>query len=238
MLSKTSKTFEELDETRLLAPMFATKFDDLITEYNKKLDDLLGKSKNIEGNYVYGFRKTESIQNKVKVFEVLNRELVCQSKLRYKCYSGAGNPLEVLFAGAHGFNLFESSFPFDLADKGIASVFESEMVEEHPILKGNLQVVDSSYEKRREKTLDLKEAVNLVDTAPLQADCDCYACKNHTRAYIHHLLRCDEMTGNVLLTIHNVAAYARFFKNYQDAVTNAKTAQFTKWFVETQCNHE
>ena len=45
------------------------------------------------------------------------------------------------------------------------------------------------------------------DLTPLVLDCKCYTCKNHTRAYISHLIKHKEMTGAVLLTIHNCFAY-------------------------------
>jgi tRNA-guanine family transglycosylase len=39
----------------------------------------------------------------------------------------------------------------------------------------------------------------------------CLACKEHTRAYIHHLLKCNEMTAHVLLTIHNLHSNEKLF---------------------------
>lgn len=47
------------------------------------------------------------------------------------------------------------------------------------------------------------------DLRPIDETCDCEACTNHTRAYIHHLIRNDEATGKTLATIHNLRYYQR-----------------------------
>ena len=52
---------------------------------------------------------------------------------------------------------------------------------------------------------------------PLVFGCDCYSCKNHHKAYIFHLLECHEMTGTVLINIHNVHHYDKFFKFLRNA---------------------
>jgi queuine tRNA-ribosyltransferase len=46
---------------------------------------------------------------------------------------------------------------------------------------------------------------------PLDLDCKCSACENYSEAYIAHLINCHEMTGKVLLTIHNVFQYLKCF---------------------------
>ena len=51
--------------------------------------------------------------------------------------------------------------------------------------------------------LSLHSASLSTSALPLAADCHCYTCQHHTRAYVHHLLRVKEMTGTVLLDLHN-----------------------------------
>lgn len=50
------------------------------------------------------------------------------------------------------------------------------------------------------------------DTRPIDSNCDCYTCKNHTRAYVHHMLRVGEATGMTLATIHNLRYYQRLIE--------------------------
>jgi queuine tRNA-ribosyltransferase subunit QTRTD1 len=51
-----------------------------------------------------------------------------------------------------------------------------------------------------------------LDTRPLVPGCTCHTCTNHTRAYLQHLCVTQEMTSNVLLQIHNLHHYSRFFE--------------------------
>ncbi|TSK98429.1 Queuine tRNA-ribosyltransferase accessory subunit 2 [Bagarius yarrelli] len=56
------------------------------------------------------------------------------------------------------------------------------------------------------------------DFRPLVDGCSCYCCKNHTRAYVHHLLVTNELLAGVLLMLHNTAHYLGFFQALRDAV--------------------
>ena len=58
------------------------------------------------------------------------------------------------------------------------------------------------------------------------AGCDCFTCTNHSRAYIHHLLQCHEMTAAVLLDIHNIHHYCNFFGAVRGAVRAGTFAEF------------
>lgn len=49
------------------------------------------------------------------------------------------------------------------------------------------------------------------DFGPLVEGCGCYCCKNHQRAYLHHLLVTNELLASVLLMVHNTAHYLGFF---------------------------
>ena len=51
---------------------------------------------------------------------------------------------------------------------------------------------------------NIKNAQFADDNSPLDDKCDCYACKNHSKAYIRHLYRCGEATAQTLLSIHNL----------------------------------
>ncbi|PLO68968.1 tRNA guanosine(34) transglycosylase Tgt, partial [Klebsiella michiganensis] len=55
----------------------------------------------------------------------------------------------------------------------------------------------------------IRNAKHKSDTSPLDAECDCYTCRNYSRAYLHHLDRCNEILGARLNTIHNLRYYQR-----------------------------
>ncbi len=67
-------------------------------------------------------------------------------------------------------------------------------------------------------TLNLRNARHAGDPAPLEADCPCPACARHSRAYLHHLFRADEMLGPMLLTWHNLAYYQRLMQGLRAAI--------------------
>ena len=67
------------------------------------------------------------------------------------------------------------------------------------LLDGKVVVRNASYER---------------DFTPLDPECDCYTCKNYTRAYIRHLVKTNEILGDRLLSIHNL----RFLTNLMEKV--------------------
>jgi queuine tRNA-ribosyltransferase len=64
----------------------------------------------------------------------------------------------------------------------------------------------------------IRNAVNRTDTGPLDPECDCYTCKNYSRAYLHHLDRSNEMLGGRLNTIHNLHFYQRVMKDMRTSL--------------------
>ncbi|EPY77211.1 queuine tRNA-ribosyltransferase subunit QTRTD1 [Camelus ferus] len=63
------------------------------------------------------------------------------------------------------------------------------------------------------------------DFGPLVRGCSCYCCKNHTRAYIHHLLVTNELLAGVLLMMHNFEHYFGFFHSIREALKSDRLAQ-------------
>lgn len=64
------------------------------------------------------------------------------------------------------------------------------------------------------------------DSAPLVEGCDCYACKNHSRAYIRHLWRCQEATASTLLSIHNIKFLVDFSQKCREAILEDRFGDF------------
>ena len=72
--------------------------------------------------------------------------------------------------------------------------------------------------------LRLRNQVHVHDARPLQVDCDCFACQNHSRGYIAHLFRAQEMLGPILLTIHNLRYYQRLMSEAREAISRGAFA--------------
>ena len=64
------------------------------------------------------------------------------------------------------------------------------------------------------------------DDKPLVEGCNCYACRNHSRAYIRHLFRCQESTAATLLSIHNIQFLVEFSQKCREAVINDSFGDF------------
>lgn len=71
----------------------------------------------------------------------------------------------------------------------------------HP-LSLSLCAIDGYLDAEDPHKLNLRDKRYQLDKSPLVPGCECYACKHHTRAYVHHLLNTHEMLGAVLLTVY------------------------------------
>ncbi len=69
------------------------------------------------------------------------------------------------------------------------------------------------------------------DLAPIETDCECYACKNYTRAYISHLYKSREMLGPMLCSIHNVFFIVHLVKDMRKAILDGAFIQMKKDFL-------
>ncbi|OYW08055.1 MAG: tRNA guanosine(34) transglycosylase Tgt, partial [Rhodospirillales bacterium 12-71-4] len=72
--------------------------------------------------------------------------------------------------------------------------------------------------------LNLRNARHADDPEPLDAACDCPACRNHSRAYLHHLVKAEEMLGPMLLTWHNIRYYQALMARLRQAILAGRFA--------------
>ncbi|KFC67012.1 tRNA guanosine(34) transglycosylase Tgt [Massilia sp. LC238] len=72
----------------------------------------------------------------------------------------------------------------------------------------------------------IKNARYKDDMAPLDESCDCYCCKNFSRAYLHHLHRSNEILGARLNTIHNLHFYLKIMQEMRDAIDADRFSEF------------
>jgi queuine tRNA-ribosyltransferase len=105
---------------------------------------------------------------------------------------GVGSPTELLESISKGVDVFDSTFPTRNARHNDAYTFNGDM----NISRGKFK----------------------DDLSPIEDDCKCYTCINHTRAYVHHLLRNHEVTGQSLMTIHNLFFIKRLFDSIIEAI--------------------
>jgi queuine tRNA-ribosyltransferase len=74
--------------------------------------------------------------------------------------------------------------------------------------------------------LRLRNARHRRDPAPLESGCECYTCRQFSRAYLHHLFLAEEMLGPSLLSLHNIAFYCRLMAQVQQAIQERRFGAF------------
>ena len=113
---------------------------------------------------------------------------------------GAGLPADLIESAGLGMDLFDSVIPTRLARRGI--VFTS---------TGRLNVSRAPYRD---------------DAAPLDPACACLACRDYSRAWLHHLLRAGERIAATLLSAHNLTFYAGLMAELREAIAADAFAEF------------
>lgn len=83
-------------------------------------------------------------------------------------------------------------------------------------------------------TVNIRNARHREDPRPLEVECDCPLCKNYSRAYIHHLQKCNEVLAVMLLTWHNIRYYQRLMRGLRHAIENETLEEFAAEFYRTQ----
>jgi queuine tRNA-ribosyltransferase len=161
-------------------------------------------SLNFEGNAIGGLAVGETKPQMIKALEATIPELA-ENKPRY--LMGVGTPEDILEAVERGVDMFDCVEPTRIARHGVALTF-----------KGKLNINNAKHK---------------LDKAPLEKGCDCYACKNFSRAYIRHLYTVDEILGKRLMTLHNLRFMMRFMEQLRDSIKNDSFSKFKKSFLKS-----
>ena len=84
-----------------------------------------------------------------------------------------------------------------------------------------------------EGRITIKKAIYKEAFTPLDPNCDCYCCKNYTRAYLNHLKRTEEGFGTRLLSIHNVRFLIKLMEEAREAIRQDRYNDFKQEILET-----
>ena len=80
----------------------------------------------------------------------------------------------------------------------------------------------------------IEDAKYRDDLMPIDPDCGCYACKNFSRSYLHHLFKIGEMLGSRLNTLHNLFFYKQIMFEASESIKNNNFLVFKKNFLENR----
>ena len=122
-----------------------------------------------------------------------------EDKARY--LMGVGTPKQIVEDVARGIDMFDCVLPTRLGRHGGAFVGKGE-------------------------TLSIKAGKYSKDFSPIDPECNCYACRNFSRAYIRHLMNVGEILGMQLLSIHNLHYYLNLAQQIRDAIDSGTFAEF------------
>ena len=127
-----------------------------------------------------------------------------ENKPRY--LMGVGTPDYLIEAAIRGIDMCDCVLPTRIARNGTAMTWNGKVV-----------VRNATYEK---------------DWGPLDAECDCYTCKNYTRAYIRHLVKTNEILGIRLLSIHNLRFLTKLMERVREEIENDNLGNFREEFYK------
>jgi queuine tRNA-ribosyltransferase len=80
--------------------------------------------------------------------------------------------------------------------------------------------------------INIRNAAHAEDEAPIEQGCPCPACSRYSRAYVHHLVRSQEILGAMLMTEHNLWFYQRIMQGLRDAIGAGRLASHAGTFLE------
>ena len=156
-----------------------------------------------DGYAIGGTSVGEDKETMYKMFSYSTKYLP-DDKVRY--LMGVGDPIDIIEGVIRGIDLFDCVLPTRIARH--ANAF-------------------TKYGK-----INLKNAKYKEDFTPLEDNCDCYACKNFTKAYIRHLVTLDEMLGSRLLSIHNLRFLVRLTEDLRECIKNDNIFEYKQEFIK------
>lgn len=117
---------------------------------------------------------------------------------------GVGSPDYLFEAVEHGIDMADCVLPTRIARNGTALTYDGRKV--------------------------IRNAKYAEDFNPIDENCNCYACRNHTRAYIRHLINVNEILASRLLTIHNLYFLSDLMKNIRKAIAEDRFLEYKEEF--------
>jgi len=158
-----------------------------------------------DGYAIGGLAVGEEQSEMFRVIEHVNAQLP-ENKPRY--LMGVGKPDDIIGAVKRGVDMFDCVLPTRSGRNGQAFVRKC---------------------NTKKGTINIRNASFADDLLPLDQLCGCYTCKNYTRAYLHHVVRMNEIIGSMLMTIHNIFYYQDLMRAIRRAIEENRLNNFVEF---------
>lgn len=141
------------------------------------------------------------------MYEIMDECVDYLPKDKPRYLMGVGSP-DCLFEGVErGIDMFDCVLPTRIARHGMAMTSQ-----------GRVNIKNAAYEK---------------DFTPLDPNCDCYTCRNYSKAYLRHLFKADEILSSMLMTNHNLHFLVNTMKNIRKSIEEDRFLEYKKEFYES-----
>jgi queuine tRNA-ribosyltransferase len=154
--------------------------------------------------YAIGGVSVGEPQNLMHEISSYTASLLPEERPRY--LMGLGTPVDILEAISNGIDMFDCVVPTRNGRNGQAFTWN-----------GELQLRNAAYKE---------------DFNPIDKDCECMACRLHTRAYIRHLFNTEEILGLRLVSLHNIHFYVKLIQKSRQAIKDDCFESFRKEFAD------
>lgn len=154
-------------------------------------------SVDLPGYALGGFSVGEPIHMMHELVKVLGPEMP-ENKPRY--LMGVGTPLDLILSIDSGIDMFDCVMPTRVARNGLLFTWQ-----------GKVRIKNEKYR---------------LDSGPLDPECDCYTCKNYSRAYLRHVFASGEIISSRLNTLHNLHFYLSLMKKAREAIRQGQWELF------------
>jgi len=146
-------------------------------------------------------------EEKEKTYDILNYTASLMPKEKPRYLMGVGTPEDIIIAVENGIDMFDCVFPTRAGRRGL--FFTS---------IGRINIRNKKYEK---------------DFSKPDPNCDCYTCRNYSRAYIRHLVKAEEILAYRLVTIHNLYFFKKLMEQIRESIKNDSFHDLKKSILET-----
>jgi len=150
----------------------------------------------------YGIGGSFSKEDILGILDKVNRKLP-EEKPRHLL--GIGEPEDIFIGVEAGIDTFDCVLPTRNGRNG--GLYTKQ---------GKIQIPNAEYKE---------------DFTPIDAECACFVCKNHTRAYVHHLFRTHEMLGPILASAHNIYFLSTLVKQIRQSILDGSFEEFKDSFL-------